>query len=76
MRIRDLAVGVIALTLFSLPIAGCNSSGTNAGLTNGPPPVGSSEGAAVRSDLPGKLSSSNEPHGQVKVTGSNSGASR
>jgi len=62
----------ITLTLPLLASAGCDNNGTNAGLTNGPPP-GAGEKAAVRTDLPGAVSDRGAEPGHVTDTGSNAG---
>ncbi|MDB5350807.1 MAG: hypothetical protein JWN86_2054 [Planctomycetota bacterium] len=67
MRYRYLALASLAMA-----VAGCSRTGTNAGLTNGPPP-GSGEKAAVRSDLPGAISSGATEAVPVDDTGSNAG---
>jgi hypothetical protein len=61
-------------SLFSLMLtAGCDQNGTNAGLTNGPPPA-EGEKAAGRDDLPGAIGSGRgEALGAAGDSSTNSG---
>jgi len=75
MRPRLLAATIPALAVLLGALAsGCGQNGTNAGLTNGPPPT-AGEKAAQRNDLPGSTSASpGIPVGDLGDTTTNAGA--